>query len=406
MFENRALPFLISAVIFAVAVNADISLERTKRQAPSINVHKIPKTGFSCDNRKIGEYYADPEVHCQVYHVCVPGMNSKMSLISFVCPNGTIFSQATRVCTPYERVDCSLTTKFYDTIHGDSNNKRTNNDNDNDYESNYVPPPPPREQPQPPRQSPRARNTPAPTSPPREAPAQQPPRNTRFRTGTSQFRGQQAPPATTAAPVRATTTVTPVRVVPTRPALPSFRPPALPLRPAQPGGLSNILSPRVTPRPVVSTSTTSYNYEYEYEYDYEDETPGTEQGSTRTKREAIPEEYDQDFNFEENFEKTGFNCQDKVAGGVYADIESNCEMFHICVPMGKYKMLDYKVFCANGTAFDQETGSCREKEEFTCENALLYYQFEKPNQPASSKKPVLKKKKYTKSKKTRNASKE
>lgn len=377
--------------------------QRTKRQAPNINVHQIPKTGFSCTDRRVGEYYADPEANCQVYHVCIPGMHNKMSLMSFVCPNGTIFSQATRVCTPYERVDCSLTSQFYENVHGGANSRR-NYESDNDYE-NYVPQPPPRETAQPPRQSSRSRNTPAPPPPPREVPAQ-PPRNTRFRSGTNQFRGQQAPPATTAAPARTTTTAAPARA-PARPAPPAFRPP-VPARPAQPAGLSNVLPPRPTPRGAISTSTSSYSYDYEYDYEYEDDAPAAEQGNARSKREAIPaDDYDQTmYNFEENYEKTGFNCQDKVAGGVYADIESNCEMFHICVPLGKYKMLDYKVFCANGTAFDQETGSCREKEEFNCENAHLYYQFEKPNQPASSKKPVLKKKKHTKSKKGRNLSKE
>lgn len=399
MFQNSTVSLLIGAVIFAVAVIADDDPERTKRSAPNINVHQIPKTGFSCNNRKVGEYYADPEANCQVYHVCVPGMHNKMSLISFVCPNGTIFSQATRVCTPYERVDCSLTIQFYETVHGDANSRRTDYVNDNDVD-NYVPQPPPSEPAQPPRQPPRSRNTPVSTSPPRETPAPQP-RNTRFRTGSNQFRGQQAPPATTAAPIRTTTTAT---ARPARPASPVFRPPALPIRPAQPV-LSNVLPPRVTHRPIVSTSTSSYNYEYEYEYDYEDETPTTDQGSTRSKREAIAEEYDhENVNFEETFDKTAFNCLDKVAGGVYADIESNCEIFHICVPMGKYKMLDYKVFCANGTAFDQETGSCRGKEEFNCENALLFFQFERPNPPASSKKPILKKKKYNKSKKAWNTS--
>lgn len=378
-----------------------------KRQAPNINVHQIPKTSFSCVDRKVGDYYADPEANCQVYHVCIPGMHNKMSLISFVCPNGTIFSQATRVCTPYERVDCSLTHQFNENVHGVANSRRTDYDNDFD---NYVHKPPPREQPppQPRPSSTRGRNTPAPTVPPREVPAQ-PPRNTRFRSGSSQFRGQQGAPATTIAPApvpaRASPPSVPARVAPARPAPPAFRPPALPIRPAVGGGLSNGLPARPTPRPAVSTSTSSYNYEYEYEYDYEDETPAADQANTRSKREtSTSDDYDLD-NFEENFEKSGFNCQDKVAGGVYADIESNCEMFHICVPLGKYKMLDYKVFCANGTAFDQETGSCREKGEFNCENAHLYYQFEKPNQPASSKKPVFKKKKLSKSKKAKNINK-
>jgi len=27
---------------------------------------------------------------------------------------------------------------------------------------------------------------------------------------------------------------------------------------------------------------------------------------------------------------SGFTCEDKVIGGYYADIESGCQMFHVC----------------------------------------------------------------------------
>ncbi|XP_054708298.1 uncharacterized protein LOC129218118 [Uloborus diversus] len=407
MLKHRILPFLISSIICTLALASDENLDRTKRQAPSINVHQIPKTSFSCVDKKVGDYYADPETNCQVYHVCIPGMHNKLSLMSFVCPNGTIFSQATRVCTPYERVDCRLALKFYDNLHGSANDKRPIYETDNEFD-NYVPQPQPapREPVQPVRQPSRGRTTTTPPPPPSRDLGAQPPRNTRFRIGGNQFRGQQAPPTTTVAPVRTTTSApAPVRVA-VRPAPPAFRPPVLGGRPSQIGAVSNVLPPRPTPRATISTSTSSYNYEYEYEYDYEDEIPAVDQVNARSKREAATaEDYDSEA-FERKSSKTSFTCEDKVAGGVYADVESDCEMFHICVPMGKYKMLDYKVFCANGTGFDQETGSCREKEEFNCENAFLFYQFQKPHQPTSSKKPILSKKMYAKSKKVIRAGKE
>ncbi|GIY57339.1 hypothetical protein CDAR_526161 [Caerostris darwini] len=387
--------FLISAVIFAIVVGTNGSIPRNKRQAPNINVHDIPKTSFTCADKKIGEYYADAESHCQVYHVCVPGMNNKASLISFVCPNGTIFSQATRVCTPFASIDCSLT-KFYESsIKNDAPGADTD-----DYD-NYVPPPR-QPAPQPPRQSSssRSRNTPAPPPPPPPAPAQ-PPRNNRFRSGSSQFRGQQGQPATTQAPARTSPPqVARVPVAPARPAPPAFRTPVVAARPPQNPASANVLPPRPTVRATVSTSTASYNYDYEYEYEYEDEAPNAE-GAARSKREVIsPEESAIPDT------TTSFTCEDKVPGGAYADIERNCEMFHICVLLGEYKVLDYKVFCANGTAFDQETGSCREKGEFICENAQLFYQFEKPNQPKSTKKPVMSKKKFPKYKKSTSSDKE
>uniref|UniRef100_A0A2L2Y777 Chitin-binding type-2 domain-containing protein n=1 Tax=Parasteatoda tepidariorum TaxID=114398 RepID=A0A2L2Y777_PARTP len=365
MLKSRAVSLFLSTAVLAVVIAADSSMSRNKRQAPNHNVHEIPKTSFTCDDKNVGEYYADTEAHCQVYHVCIPGMNNRLSLISFVCPNGTIFSQATKVCTPYERVDCRLTSQF--TTHGNGNNRRTNYEADDDYE-NYVPPPPPRPQPQPARQNTgtRSRNTPAPPPPPPPAPVTQPPRNNRFRSGSNQFRGQQAPTSTTAAPAPAPARV-PVRAnpppqpplpvrgaiaVPARPAPPAFRSPVLAARPPQTAAAAaNALPARPTPRTVVSTSTSSYNYEYEYEYDYEDEQPASDQAKPRSKRET------QDLT-EEN--ASGFTCDDKVPGAAYADLESKCQMFHICILLGKDKVLDYKVHCASGTIFDQQTGACRE----------------------------------------------
>lgn len=29
--------------------------------------------------------------------------------------------------------------------------------------------------------------------------------------------------------------------------------------------------------------------------------------------------------------KTDFSCRDKILGGYYADAETQCQMFHICV---------------------------------------------------------------------------
>ncbi|GIX94611.1 chitin-binding type-2 domain-containing protein [Caerostris darwini] len=55
----------------------------------------IPKTSFSCDGRTYG-YYADPEVNCQVFHIC-PGAYG-VGHYSFLCPNQTVFNQAYLVC--------------------------------------------------------------------------------------------------------------------------------------------------------------------------------------------------------------------------------------------------------------------------------------------------------------------
>lgn len=50
---------------------------------------EIPKTDFNCKNQRYKGFFGDPETHCQVWHYC--DLNGGHA--SFLCPNGTIFSQ-------------------------------------------------------------------------------------------------------------------------------------------------------------------------------------------------------------------------------------------------------------------------------------------------------------------------
>lgn len=62
----------------------------------------VPYTGFSCDGLDYPGHYADYRARCQVYHVCQKdGRHS-----SFLCPNGTVFSQWYSVCDWWFNVDC------------------------------------------------------------------------------------------------------------------------------------------------------------------------------------------------------------------------------------------------------------------------------------------------------------
>lgn len=47
-----------------------------------------------------GGFYADPDLDCQGYHVCVtnPEDESLLVSVSFLCPNGTIFNQELFTC--------------------------------------------------------------------------------------------------------------------------------------------------------------------------------------------------------------------------------------------------------------------------------------------------------------------
>ena len=55
---------------------------------------RVPQTSFSCKLVKYPGFYADVEAGCQVWHYCqLDGRQDK-----FLCPNGTMFNQKTRVC--------------------------------------------------------------------------------------------------------------------------------------------------------------------------------------------------------------------------------------------------------------------------------------------------------------------
>lgn len=79
-----------------------------------LDFDNLPETNFSCEGKVIGGYYADVETGCQMFHVCTIGQKGEVSDIKFLCLNGTVFDQETRVCERLDEVDCSKTEAFYD----------------------------------------------------------------------------------------------------------------------------------------------------------------------------------------------------------------------------------------------------------------------------------------------------
>ncbi|CAD7004827.1 unnamed protein product [Ceratitis capitata] len=69
----------------------------------------VPKgLSFKCRNRLPG-YYADTETRCQVWHWCLHSGHQ----YSFICPNGTVFNQAVRVCDWWTNVNCPVAEQLY-----------------------------------------------------------------------------------------------------------------------------------------------------------------------------------------------------------------------------------------------------------------------------------------------------
>ncbi|CAH2085558.1 unnamed protein product [Euphydryas editha] len=69
----------------------------------------IPPTKFDCKTQRYKGFFADPETRCQVWHYC--DLNGGQA--SFLCPNGTIFSQAALTCDWWFNVKCASTAQLY-----------------------------------------------------------------------------------------------------------------------------------------------------------------------------------------------------------------------------------------------------------------------------------------------------
>lgn len=55
----------------------------------------------------------------------------------------------------------------------------------------------------------------------------------------------------------------------------------------------------------------------------------------------------------DNLPDTNFSCVGKVIGGYYADLETSCQMFHVCTIGQHNEPMDIRFLCLNGTVFDQ-----------------------------------------------------
>ncbi|XP_026668050.1 uncharacterized protein LOC108623421 isoform X3 [Ceratina calcarata] len=70
---------------------------------------KVPYTNFYCDDQPYPGFFADVETRCQAWHYCdIDGRQA-----TFLCPNGTQFSQAVFVCDWWFNVRCELSPKLY-----------------------------------------------------------------------------------------------------------------------------------------------------------------------------------------------------------------------------------------------------------------------------------------------------
>lgn len=69
----------------------------------------IPPTRFNCKTQRYKGFFGDPDTNCQVWHYC--DLNGGQA--SFLCPNGTIFSQVALTCDWWYNVKCASTPQLY-----------------------------------------------------------------------------------------------------------------------------------------------------------------------------------------------------------------------------------------------------------------------------------------------------
>ena len=67
--------------------------------------HSLPITSFSCGGLVDGGLYADVSADCQMYHMCVD-QAGQMNKFSFLCPNGTLFSQVETLSSCINEIKC------------------------------------------------------------------------------------------------------------------------------------------------------------------------------------------------------------------------------------------------------------------------------------------------------------
>ncbi|GJQ80292.1 hypothetical protein Trydic_g12176 [Trypoxylus dichotomus] len=83
------------------------------RPFPTYSLESMPDTDFTCRDKVLGGYYADPETQCQMFHICVKVAGVGVQDFRFLCPNGTAFDQDHQICAEWDDVDCDATTLYY-----------------------------------------------------------------------------------------------------------------------------------------------------------------------------------------------------------------------------------------------------------------------------------------------------
>merc|ERR1712165_200012 len=81
-------------------------------------------------------------------------------------------------------------------------------------------------------------------------------------------------------------------------------------------------------------------------------------GGVGSLEETIPGIPGDDYPIFAEVPDTSFVCDGLVEGGYYADVEAECQVFHICGNDGNGGLTKYSFLCPNGTIFQQQYFVC------------------------------------------------
>ena len=117
---------------------------------------------------------------------------------------------------------------------------------------------------------------------------------------------------------------------------------------------------------VADYSELDTEYAYDDDYDPNDIPPDQAKPSEAPPamsgidmlRMAVPGSPGEDYPIYAAVPDTSFACDGRVEGGYYADVEGECQPFHVCTADGHGGLTKYSFLCPNGTLFQQEYLVC------------------------------------------------
>lgn len=93
-------------------------------------------------------------------------------------------------------------------------------------------------------------------------------------------------------------------------------------------------------------------------------------------RESIPGEPEIDYPILDKIPVTSFSCEGKV-DGYYANMETRCQVFHICSSTPEAPTAKFSFLCPNGTIFDQQVFACTWWPDVNCEASSKFFDLNK-----------------------------